>query len=315
MSINIPFKREKAKVVVKEALETMETIDEYADEGSQIVATHDANRFGGEGAKMTIKFLPDGNSTEITYEFKKGNPIDITTKTDEIETDFRSSIQQLRGTPIEEIENQRRLKEVERATPVTFKEGVGEAVHMIKNIGENSEKENRTNPSKDAAQNTHSTAERNVNETTSMADPSYCPSCGAKVSNNDEFCSSCGTELSTSVPSDSDNQHKDDKNDRSKGEINEQRNEGQVNTNSEGQIGSSPGEPLTEQITDGRNINKTDNRNKQTEKPQTPTTDDTEQSAEEIAGQIIQLIVGLIFLAIGMWLALDAIGLAIVNII
>lgn len=142
MSITLSLDRDRANEAVKQALETMETIDEYADEGSHIVATQKANGFGaGNAAKLTIKFWPDGDATRIEYETKKGNPLDLTTDTDEIEEEFQRSIRQISNTPSEDTEQKERRKEAESTGPTTLKDAAGEAAQKVDETVEQVKKE------------------------------------------------------------------------------------------------------------------------------------------------------------------------------
>jgi hypothetical protein len=142
MSITLSLDRDRANEVVKQALEMMDTIDEYADEGSHIVATQKASGLGsGNAAKLTIKFWPDGDSTRIEYETKKGNPLDLTTDTDEIEEEFQGSVQHVRDTPSEDTEQRERRKEAESTGSTTLKDAAGEAAQKVDETVEQVKKE------------------------------------------------------------------------------------------------------------------------------------------------------------------------------
>jgi hypothetical protein len=287
MPITLSLDRDRANDVVKQALESMDTIDEYADEGSDIVATQKARGLGaGNAAKLTIKFWPDGDSTRIEYETKKGNPLDLTTDTEEIEREFRRSVQQLSETTGESRKQIDGEKKVESTSATTVTDAVQQAGETVNQVMKSTSSNNDS------------------------AESNYCPNCGTTVSETYEYCSECGTEFSSSGPSGTSENKGNSGNELAYRErVNEELDEGQIETDSN----KSFSEQLSEIQETRKEESQAESKSQSTE--DTAVASDTDDGNRIIkiviaaVSTIISVLVGLVILIIGIYLMGSGVGL------
>lgn len=102
--INHP--REDTKTVVKASVETMSSVDSYADQGQRIVAKQEASVMGGNGARLIIdvpEMQAQNDRTVIDVTAEKEVAIDMATDAEDIKSEFLSVINDLREWEIDEL--------------------------------------------------------------------------------------------------------------------------------------------------------------------------------------------------------------------
>lgn len=104
-SVNLDYPREDAKTLIKLAFEDTRGIKTYNDNGLKIVGKTGAS-LGSYGEKVIVE-VPEGQASDeqtmISVYSEKEIEMNITANPDKYESRFLSSLNRLRGQPIDDL--------------------------------------------------------------------------------------------------------------------------------------------------------------------------------------------------------------------